>query len=564
MMNSVGEQIGGVKLNYSYYSGRDIYSDGMIEDTILDACINEKQEELLKISHDWAVLYHLSSIRENIIEWYPISKEEKVLEIGSGCGAITGALSKKAEKVTCVDLSHKRSLINAYRHKDAKNIEIIVGNFQDIEPDLEKYDVITLIGVWEYSELYLDSKEPFDEMLQLAKKHLTENGRIIIAIENKMGLKYWNGAQEDHTGKQYSGLNDYIDDKNRHVRTFSKPEIEKMLTKNGLDKYQFYYPLPDYKLPDCIYSDEYLPQVGEIRLFGKNYMLPRLYNFNDAIVGDQICADGMFPYLSNSYLIVCDNYEKNPIQFVKYNRERCEEYRIKTIINFDEQENKTVIKQSLNSKADRHISNLGKNSLSWSYQYKSIECVGGEIVNNKFISPFADGVSIDKWMYQFKNSPLKFVAELKKIIEKFLMPDERYLSEKGVTPDFTKVFGDIPLGTFTSLNVTNIDLIASNLKIINDTTMIAFDSEWVFNFPIPYRYVTWRLCRDIYDQYKAYLKNTYCKNDFIKEMGISDADNEIFSYMEGSFNSYVMGYAGKERYRQNYRKTEMMQNIVYY
>ena len=47
-------------------------------------------------------------------------------------------------------------------------------------------------------------------------------------------------------------------------------------------------------------------------------------------------------------------------------------------------------------------------------------------------------------------------------------------------------------------------------------------------------------------------------------MGLSDADNEIFSYMEGSFNSYVMGYAGQERYRQNYRKTEMMQNIVYY
>ena len=42
-----------------------------------------------------------------------------------------------------------------------------------------------------------------------------------------MGLKYWNGAQEDHTGKQYSGLNDYIDDKNRHVRTFQNLKSKK-------------------------------------------------------------------------------------------------------------------------------------------------------------------------------------------------------------------------------------------------------------------------------------------------------------------------------------------------
>lgn len=29
----------------------------------------------------------------------------KVLEIGSGCGAITGSLAQKAGSVTCVDLS---------------------------------------------------------------------------------------------------------------------------------------------------------------------------------------------------------------------------------------------------------------------------------------------------------------------------------------------------------------------------------------------------------------------------------------------------------------------------
>ena len=113
-----------------------------------------------------------------------------MLEIGSGCGAITGTLADKAKKVTCIELSKKRSLINAYRNKDKDNIEILVGNFEDIEKDIvEKYDYITLIGVFEYGEAYISSEKPYENFLKIISKHLKENGKIIIAIENKLGSK---------------------------------------------------------------------------------------------------------------------------------------------------------------------------------------------------------------------------------------------------------------------------------------------------------------------------------------------------------------------------------------
>ena len=82
-----------------------------------------------------------------------------MLEIGSGCGAVTGALCRKAKEVTCIELSMKRSRINAYRHRDQDNLKILVGNFQEIEKNLtEKYDYITLIGVFEYGEAYIQSQ----------------------------------------------------------------------------------------------------------------------------------------------------------------------------------------------------------------------------------------------------------------------------------------------------------------------------------------------------------------------------------------------------------------------
>ena len=93
------EKIGKVKLNFAHYNGMDLYCDGEVEDELLDIVRNHKQEEypaIIEKSASWPVLYHLSQQRSNIIEWIPMQHTEKVLEVGSGCGAITGALSHKA------------------------------------------------------------------------------------------------------------------------------------------------------------------------------------------------------------------------------------------------------------------------------------------------------------------------------------------------------------------------------------------------------------------------------------------------------------------------------------
>ena len=143
------EQIGKIWLDLSKYPGEDFYCDGAVEDEILKIARDYSPVEYPKLIEEkksWPVFYHLSSQRENIVEFLPITKEDKVLEVGSGCGAITGALAKKAGNVTCVDLSKKRSMINAYRHGECDNVTIHVGNFKDIEPDLPAdYDYICLL-----------------------------------------------------------------------------------------------------------------------------------------------------------------------------------------------------------------------------------------------------------------------------------------------------------------------------------------------------------------------------------------------------------------------------------
>lgn len=302
------EKIENVTLNYKYYSGEDLYSDGDIEDRLLEIVSNEDENDYDRIIRDekeWPIAYHLSKKRQNILEWYPIDNNESVLEIGAGCGAITGVLAEKSKKVTCIELSKKRSLINANRNKKYSNVEIMVGNFQDIEPNLkEKYDYITLIGVLEYAQLYIDAENPYVEFLKIIGKHLNDNGKIIIAIENRFGLKYWAGCQEDHIDKYFVGIEGYKE--NDFVKTFTKKELISIIKRSGYGKYDFYYPYPDYKFPESIYSDEYLPKVGELNNNIKNMDKERMMLFHETKVYDGLIKEGLFPEFSNSYLVVLE------------------------------------------------------------------------------------------------------------------------------------------------------------------------------------------------------------------------------------------------------------------
>ena len=288
-------------INLKFYKGSDLYCDGAIEDEILEIVgSHEPVWEVLKKRTDWPILYHLSDMRENLLEWYDFKKDASVLEIGAGCGALTGVLCEKARKVTCIDLSLKRSQINALKNQKYDNFEILVGNFEDIEIK-EKYDYITLIGVLEYAASYIHSEKPFDAMLKKVKSYLKEDGVLIIAIENKNGIKYWAGAKEDHTGKFFDGIQDYIDV--NIVRTFSKPEITRLLNYNGFRRLQFYYPVPDYKLPRAVYSENHLPGKGDIRYHGAVYDQNRLKLFDEDVACDSICEDDQFEYFANSFLI---------------------------------------------------------------------------------------------------------------------------------------------------------------------------------------------------------------------------------------------------------------------
>ena len=141
------------KFNLDYYSGENFYSDGDIEKEILKIVKTQGSYESME-NVPFPVLYHLSRVRENILNWYPFQEDATCLEIGSGCGAISGLLCERMKKVVSVELSKQRADINMARHERVPNLEIWVGNLNDMVFG-EQFDYIVLNGVFELSLIHI-------------------------------------------------------------------------------------------------------------------------------------------------------------------------------------------------------------------------------------------------------------------------------------------------------------------------------------------------------------------------------------------------------------------------
>lgn len=514
------EEIGKIKLDYSKYSGKDLYCDGAVEDELLDIVKNLSPVEyagVIEERKNWPILYHLSPMRENIVDWIPMKKSDKVLEVGSGCGAITGLLSRKSDSVTCVELSIKRSLINAYRHSECENVTIHVGNFKEIEPDLPKdFDYICLIGVFEYGQSYIGGEHPYQDFLNILLPHLKEGGRIIIAIENRYGMKYFAGCKEDHLGTYFSGIENYT--AGDGVRTFGRRGLEKIFRSCKIPEYHFYYPYPDYKFMTTLYSDAYLPGKGELSNNMRNFDRDRMVLFDEKNAFDGVVEEGLFSLFSNSYIAVIG--KGFDIKYVKYSNDRAPEYAIRTEISRNDGGDVTVRKYPLSEAAKEHVRGMSLACENLTDKYK-----GGSLEINKCTLEEQG----DELYAQFE-----FVqgVPLSELLDKCLEQDD--------LEGFHKYFRQYveKIGYNSDYPVADFDLIFANI-LVHKGVWTLIDYEWTFGKPISVKELAFRAiyCYLLEDE----KRNKLNLDLILEELQITEEDAENFREQERGFQKFVTG-----------------------
>lgn len=412
-----------------------------------------------------------------------------------------------------MDLSAKRSRINAYRNQDKDNIEIHVGNFSDIEPSLgEDYDFACMIGVFEYGQSYIHTKTPYEDFLKIMMKHVKKEGCIVIAIENKFGLKYWAGCQEDHAGTYFCGLEGYPE--GGSARTFTRPGLEKIFKNCGVKNYSFYYPYPDYKFPTVIYSDRRLPHQGELTDNIRNFDRDRMVLFNEKYVFDGIIQDGLFDVFSNSYLVMIGG--EADTCYVKYSNDRVGKYALRTDI-VDTPDGRVVRKIPMNEQAAGHIRGMKQayELLKDRYEGSGLSINACQITGEGYAQfPYEKGVTLEEL--------------LDECLERDDMEEFHRL--------FDRYYELVSYGS--EKPVTDYDLIFANILVDGDKWTV-IDYEWTMKRQIPPQEIAFRAvyCYVLEEE----KRNRLDLDAIMRKLGITEKMADSYRRKEAKFQKQVTG-----------------------
>ena len=504
-----------------------LYEDSEFEANvtlIFDNDIND----LVKENNNFYYHYFLSPKRHNLFNWYPFKKNASLLEIGADYGQLTGLFTQKTNHVVVVeDNEFKLNVIS----KRFNEIDTFFSYFDNINVS-EKFDYIILCNIFEYAKSFYSSKTPYIDYLKYLKNFLNEDGVILLALSNKLGLKYFSGFKEEHTNEYFSSINGY--DKYDFVETFSKSELIKIIKNAGFSNYKFFYPFPDHEFPEIIHTNKYINKMPYTKV--PEYYLGRKHLFNDEKLNVSISDENLLEYFSNSFLVEIRNSDYKPlsenIDFVKINSERIDEFKTITLITSD----KTITKSPMTEIANNYVEEL--------YSYNNVNF--GKIKN--IICDFEDNNLSYEFLYENsletlinhvisdndKNKLIKLIESYYNALFFNSIKSNEYMDDK-----FLDIFKTTSQIKFHCHEKSNMDLLFSNIFIVDDEFIVS-NSDWLFDFPIPLEYIFYRVINHQYNS-NIYFREFITIGEILNHFNLDMSYINLFEKWERNFQKYIKG-----------------------
>ena len=218
-------------------------------------------------------------------------------------------------------------------------------------------------------------------------------------------------------------------------------------------------------------------------------------------ISSEACDTGSFLMIAGKEAVAIDT------SFVKFACLRRPEYRLFTALTSE-----GVIKSPMTEAASDHIRKLASNRARVADVYNRITPVECEIRDGSAVFPLISGETLTI-------ESMDAVFDYKEPLSDFV-----------VTDSFKAVFGDmeIPAGE-KAYPVINVDSNLDNFMLSNGK-IYCLDYEWIFDFPVPVRFVKYRL-----------LFYAGIAPEKFAEYGFTDDDVRLFHSMEIAFQQHVSG-----------------------
>lgn len=400
----------------------------------------------------------IEDIMQGLIAWYDFTPQCNILFVGEVNDPRLVYLRAHSFSVTCCGI---------FDFTDNKDV---LGNNS-------YFDYIV-------SFTELEKVQEPQRILALWRKLLNPHGRLLLGMNNRLGVRYFCGERDPYTDRNFDGIENYRRANIKGLdgfsgRMYAKAEIEQMIRGSGWNKVRFYSVLPDLENAAFIYAEDYLPNEDL-----SNRLFPT-YNSPDAIFLEEeglyasLIENGMFHAMANTYLVECSNAgELSDVLHVTCSTERGREKAFFTITRRSGQ----VEKRAIYLEGYERLRQLTDNMEA--LKRRGISVVEGKMEGNRYVMP---RIKSDVGQLFLKRLLLsdkdKFLAAMDQFRDLILQSSEIIHPDKGDGEGATLACGYwdmVPLNTFYI-----------------DGEFVFFDQEFSLT-PCPANFILYRMVCSFY------------------------------------------------------------------
>lgn len=403
-----------------------------------------------------------------VINWYPFKNEtgenvaKRILYVEQGKrqtdDVFQSFFSDKGFDVTSVKLNQMSCL--AY--------------------DPSMYDYIICVGM-------LECCSNPDNLLGILASHLNSGGIMLLATDNRFGLRYFCGDRDRFTGSNFDGIENYCRikyDKFQKIdgRCFSREEVIAMLEKAGLVCHHCYSVYPSIEAAQLIYREDTFPNEEVSGRYFTDYNSPNTVFLEENQVLESISSSSLFHEMANGFLFELSSntplYECADVRQVTLTMDRGRGLDFATCIWKDK-----VLKKPLYAEGMSHLNDM--QSYHEDLTAHGIHVVAGRSAPEGYVMPFVNAengidyfirlASYDKDLF-FKELD-RFVDEIRRSSEVSEMSTAVFLNSNG----YASYIQDVPESDLgICLKHCYIDMVPLNC-FIREGHFLFFDQEFRFD-----------------------------------------------------------------------------------
>lgn len=346
----------------------------------------------------------IHELPKGLIKWYEFHKGSRALYV-----SVDGENNEPlAEALTDSGL--------VVENMPIENLDKLV---QEKQPTLvNSYEYIVMSGALERS------KAP-EAVLRVLKNRLTPAGKLLLGMDNRLGIRYFCGDRDAFTGRNFDSIENYArinatDRQQLGGHAYARAEIEQMLLSAGFTNCRFYSVLPELSSPQVMFAEDYLPEEElDVRVFPQ-------YNYPDTVFLEEerlyttLIQNGLFHAMANGYLIECslDGSFANAKQ-ITASMERGKENAMFTIIRRDNKVEKRAVYEEGKAKLEQLLEN------NRYLQKHGVNMIDADIEGDAYVMPYVQGGAVTEHLRRTLSTDIElFLEELDRFWEIILNSSE--------------------------------------------------------------------------------------------------------------------------------------------